>query len=194
MGERLSNLFPLVLLVLLAALTYWLDRAVQSPFTPQQKPLVHEADYTADKLLATRMDLNGRIRDTLYAVKLVHFPDDDSSELEQPRFITHGQGAPLGITSKHALVSSNGGNLYFRGEVRVTRAPAGGNNTLTLTTEYLHVMPDDQIAKTDHAVTLREPRMTLSASAMELNTETRVLKLTGGVKGVYHDAKSAARP
>ncbi len=194
MGERLSNLFPLVLLVLLAALSYWLDRAAQSPFTSPQKPLSHAADYSADKLLATRMDLNGSIRDTLYAVKMVHFADDDSTELEQPRFITHGQGAPLGITSKHARVSSHGGHLYFRGEVRITRAPPEGNNTLTVTTEYLHVMPDDHIAKTDHAVTLREPRLTLSASGMELNTETRVLKLTGGVKGVYHDAKSAARP
>ena len=31
MGERLSNLFPLALMVVLAALTYWLDQVVQKP-------------------------------------------------------------------------------------------------------------------------------------------------------------------
>ena len=38
MGERLSTLFPVVLLILLAALTYWLDRAVQGP-AAQGKPV-----------------------------------------------------------------------------------------------------------------------------------------------------------
>ena len=190
MGERLSTLFPLVLLVLLAALTYWLDRAVQSPLAPREKVLLHDPDYTADKLLATRMDVNGRIRDTLSAVKMTHFPDDDSTELELPRFASYGHDAPLRITSKHALVSSNGGNLYFRGDVRATRDPYAGNSALVVTTDYLHLLPDDNIAKTDHPVTIRDATMTIEAVGMEMNNETRVLKLNAAVKAVYQDTRA----
>ena len=188
MGERLSSLFPLILLVLLAALTYWLDRAVQSPIAPREKVLRHDPDYTVDKLLATRMDESGRVRDTLHAARMVHYPDDDSTELERPRFMSFGYGAPLSITSKRGEVSSNGGNIYFRGEVRATRAPYAGNSELIVTTEYLHMLPDDNIARTDQAVTIQDANMTIDAVGMELNHETRILKLNAAVRGVYNNA------
>ncbi len=194
MGERLSSLFPVVLLALLAALTYWLDQAVQLPVALRDKPLVHDADFTADKLLATRMDVNGRVRDTLHAAKLMHFPDDDSTELESPRFASYATGAPLTITSKQAQITSNGGNLYFSGGVRATRAARGRNSALLVTTEYLHVMPDDNIAKTDRHVTISNDVMTMEAVGMELNSESRVLKLNAEVSGVYQGAAAVTYP
>jgi lipopolysaccharide export system protein LptC len=192
MGERLSSLFPLVLLALLAALTYWLDHVVQLPAASRDKPVVHDPDFTADKLLATRMDVNGRIRDTLHAVKLMHFLDDDSTMMESPRYVSYVRGAPLTITSKQAQVTSNGGNLYFTGGVRATRASPGTNNTLEVATEYLHVMPDDNIAKTDRHVTISDAGMTLEAVGMVLNSETRVLTLQSDVRGAYRGTAAAA--
>ena len=191
MIERLATLFPVLLLLLLAALTYWLDRAVQSPATPRPTLLRHDPDYTVDKLLATRMDVNGRVRDTLYAQHMVHFPDDDSTELERPRFTSFGQSAPLAITSQRALVSSNGGEIHFRGAVRASRAPSAKSSELVITTEYLHVLPDDNIAKTDQPVVIQDAAMTLNAVGMELNNETRVLKLNAAVRGVYNTANAA---
>ena len=81
MGERLATFFPLLLLVLLAALTYWLDRAVQSPAAPRETVVRHDPDYTVEKMLATRMGVNGRVRDTLHAAHMAHFPDDDIDRL-----------------------------------------------------------------------------------------------------------------
>ena len=188
MGERLSTLFPVVLLILLAALTYWLDRAVQGPAAQGKTVLRHDPDYMVDKLLATRMDVNGRVRDTLHAAHMVHYPDDDSTELTKPRFMTFGQGAPMSITANHGLVSSNGGNLYFRGDVRAARAPYANNSELVVTTQYLHVLPDDNIARTDQPVTIQDASMTIDAVGMELNNETRILKLNAKVRGVYNTA------
>ena len=181
-------MLTLVLLALLAALTYWLDRAVQSPTLSREKLLVHEPDFLVDKLLSTRMDLNGRVRDSLQAARMVHYPDDDSTELELPRFMIYGQRAPLRVTARQGLVSSNGGNVYFRGDVRATRSASEYNSELVVMTDYLHLMPDDNIAKTDQPVTIRDATMTIDAGSMELNHETRVLKLSGGVKSVYHAA------
>ncbi len=194
MGERLSSLFPVVLLALLAALTYWLDRAVQLPAAVRDKPIVHDPDFIADKLLATRMDVKGRVRDTLHAAKVTHFPDDDSAALESPRFASYARGAPLTITSKQAQVTSNGGNLYFTGGVRATRAALGNSGALVVATEYLHLMPDDNLAKTDRPVTINDNKMTLEAVGMELNSETRVLKLNADVRGVYQGVSAATDP
>jgi lipopolysaccharide export system protein LptC len=194
MAEQLLRLLPVLLLALLAGLTYWLDQVVQSPPAPSAaKRLLHNPDFTVETLLATRMDVNGRIRDTLRAAKMVHYPDDDSTALERPRYVSLAHGAPLSITSKHALVTSNGGNIYFRGDVVANRAAAAGGNILAVNTEYLHVLPDDNIAKTDQHVTISDANMRIEAAGMELNSETRVLKLQGRVRGVYYDANTVAQ-
>lgn len=192
MIERLSSLFPVLLLALLAALTYWLDRAVQSPSENRETGFTHTPDFTVEKLLATRMDVNGRIRDTLQSARMIHFPDDDTTELTQPRFVSFAAGVPTSITSKQALVTSNAGNLYFRDDVRVTRAAQVGRSALVVNTEYLHVVPDDNIAKTDRSVKIDSDSMTIDAVGMELNSESRVLKLNASVKSVFYDAKTAA--
>ena len=57
-----------------------------------------------------------------------------------------------------------------------------------VTTQYLHLLPDDNIAKTDQAVTIADAAMTINAIGMELNNETRILKLNAGVRGVYNNA------
>ena len=193
MGERLSNLFPLVLMVLLAALTYWLDQVVQRPSTAPNALLRHDPDYIVNQMLATRMDIDGRIKNTLHAVKLVHFPDDDTTELTSPRFISYAKNAPVTITSKAGLVSSNGANVYFTDSVRVVRSPYGNRSELVINTEYLHVLPDDNIAKTDRAVTITDANMVINAVGMEMNSETRMMLLSERVKGVYYDAKRVAK-
>ncbi len=194
MGERLSNLFPLLLMVLLAALTYWLDRVVQSPAAAPNALLRHDPDYIVDKMLATRMDISGAIKNTLFAVRLVHYPDNDTTELTAPRLISHSRSSPLTITAKSGLVSSNGESVYFRDSVRAVRAPYGEKSELVLETDYLHVLPDDNIARTDRAVTIADANMVINAVGMEMNSETQMLTLNAQVKGVYHNAKKAGKP
>lgn len=192
MVERLLSVLPVLLLALLAALTYWLDHAVQStPAASADKQLQHDPDFIIETLLATRMDVNGRIRDTLRAAKMMHYPDDDTTTLEQPHYVNLTRGEPLSVTSREARVTSNAGNIYFHREVVARRAAPAGT-ALQVNTEYLHVLPDDNIAKTNQHVTVTDANMKIEAAGMELNNETRVLKLRGNVRGVYYDANAAA--
>jgi lipopolysaccharide export system protein LptC len=75
--------------------------------------------------------------------------------------------------------------------VRATRAARDAVSELVVTTDFLHVMPDDDIVKTDHPVTIRDATLTVRAGGMELHTEKRILKLHAGVRGVYHTGFSA---
>ena len=86
-----------------------------------------------------------------------------------------------------------GENLYFKDGVRVVRAPYGEKSELVVKTDYLHVMPDDNIAKTDRPVTITDAHMTVSAGGMEMNSETRVIQLTARVKGVYYGASQSGK-
>ena len=185
-SERFGGWFPLLLLAVLAALTFWLDRAVRPPADPRSVRPAGEPDYIVDGLSAVRMDREGRVKHTLRAQKMTHFSEEDMTLLVEPRFVTYAEGSsPVTVTSRQARMSGNGDHVYFEDAVRVVRAPFGTRSELVLETEYLHVIPDDNIAKTDKPVTIRDATAVVAASGLELNSETRFLKLQGRVKGTY---------
>jgi len=92
-------------------------------------------------------------------------------------------------------VSSDGENIYFHDNVVITRASYSNRSELNMRTSYLHVIPDDNIARTDRPVTITDANTTVEAVGLELNSETQVLRLLSRVKGTYHDReKSPPRP
>lgn len=196
MNERLTAWFPLLLLAALAALTFWLDRFVQPPASTRGAAVRHDPDYVVEGLAAARMAPNGRVKHTLSAEKMVHYPDDDSTHLQSPRFVSYAAAqSPVTITASEALVSKEGENIYFHNNVRVTRAPYANKSELVVRTSFLHVIPDDNIARTDRAVTISDANTIVNAVGLELNSETRILKLLSRVKGTYHEPnKSGRRP
>jgi lipopolysaccharide export system protein LptC len=184
--DRFAGLFPVLLLMLLAALTFWLDRAVQPPGGQGPGEVKHDPDYIVNGLTAVRMDSNGRIQHTLNARMMTHYPDDDVTVLVAPKLVTYAENrAPVTVTSRDAHMSGNGEDVYFENDVRVVRAPIANQSELVLETNYLHVIPDDNIAKTDRPVTIRNGAGVVTASGLELNSETRVLNLYGRVKAVF---------
>jgi lipopolysaccharide export system protein LptC len=196
MSERLTAWFPLLLLAALAGLTFWLDRFVQPPGTNHGAAARHDPDYVVDGLSAVRMAPDGSVKHSLFAERMVHYPDDDTTHLRLPRFVSYATAqAPVTITAREALVSREGENIYFHDDVIVTRAPYADRSELRMRTSYLHVIPDENIAKTDRAVTITDANTTVQAVGLELNSETQVLRLLSRVKGTYHDPnKSPQRP
>lgn len=194
MNERLTAWFPLLLLTVLAGLTFWLDRFVQSPGYARGASARHDPDYTVDGLSAVRMNADGKIKHTLSAEKMVHYPDDDSTHLRSPKFVNYAAAlAPVTITAREALVSGEGENIYFHNDVHVIRAPYAEKSRLDMRTSYLHVIPDDNLARTDRAVTITDANTIVTAVGLELNSETRVLKLLSRVKGTFHAPKKSTR-
>ena len=194
MLARLTASFPYLLLAGLAALTFWLDQAVQPQGAQPDARARHDPDYIVDHLAAVRTNETGRVVYTLSAERMVHYPDDDTTELAQPRFVSsRSPQAPVTVTARNAKVSNDGDNVYFHDDVKVTRAPYAGRSELVLRTSYLHVMPDSDIAQTDRPVTISDAAMTVDAIGFELNSETRVLKLKSNVRGTYDATLDTAR-
>lgn len=190
---RFSQIFPLLLLAVLAGLTFWLDQAVQEGVHGNGAER-HDPDYIAEKIIAHRMDANGDVKHTLYAEHMTHYPDDDSTHLVLPRFVSNVLArAPMSITSRTARISSGGDNVYFETDVRATRAAYDDHSEMVMETSFLHVMPDEHIARTDRPVTVTDAHIVARAIGLELNSETRIVKFLSQFKGTYHDTDRAAR-
>jgi len=187
---RLTTVAPLVLIGALAALTFWLDRLAQGPERDVVGPSRHDPDFIVDRLTGVSMNDAGIASYTLSAARMTHYPDDDSTLLTDPKFVSYGSvKAPVTITSNEAVVSSKGDHVYFQDDVRVTRAPYADNSELVMRTSFLHVVPDKHVALTDRSVTITDATTVVTADGFEMNSETRVIKLLSKVRGTYDPAK-----
>jgi len=192
-ADRLTTVLPLVLVGLLVALTFWLDHMAQ-PTARVGGPSRHDPDYFVEGLAATRMGDSGAAAYTLSARKMTHYPDDDTTVLSAPRFVSFTSAkAPVTITANEAVVSANGEHVYFQDDVRITRAAHGDASELVMRTSFLHVIPEDKLARTDRAVTITNAATTVTAVGLELSSELHVLKLLSRVKGTYDPAKAEGR-
>ena len=183
---RLAAGFPLALMALLAALTFWLDHIVQPPAVQRDGSTRHDPDYIVENFVAVRTGLDGAPRHQLEAKRMLHYPDDDTTHLEKPRLLSFAGVHPEGsIVSETALMSSEGKTVDFRGNVKAVRAASGARSELVLTTEHLHVIPDDDIARTESAVTVVDANTNLTAVGLELNNKAKTLTLKSRVRGTY---------
>ena len=63
------------------------------------------------------------------------------------------------------------------------------SSELRMQTEYLQVIPDSNLARTDQPVIITEDKSRLSGVGMEFNNKTRQFALQSQVKGTFDVAK-----
>lgn len=195
MHGRSAIWFPLMLLALLAALTWWIDRVVQPPQPKRDGSSRHDMDYKVSNFNTTKSDRYGNPRYVLAATELIHFPDDDSTQLTRPRFTQYSAKKPYTqIQAQRGQVSSNGENVYFMDNVKVVRGATPGRGELTVLTDYLHLIPDQDLAITDRPVSiLQAPHTVVRGTGMEFNKKERTLKLFHQVR-VHYEKPGANAP
>ncbi|MBU3735536.1 MAG: LPS export ABC transporter periplasmic protein LptC [Methylobacterium sp.] len=188
--------FPLAILALLAALSLWVDRVVQPPQVQPDGSSRHDPDYIVNNFNTLKTNSQGDPRYQLAAIEMMHFPDDDSTQLKRPRFTQYSTRKPFTqIQAQRGLVSPNGENVYFMDNVKVIRGATRQKGEMTVLTEYLHIIPDQDLVQTDRPVSiLQAPRSTARANAMEYNKKLGILKLDGNVKVHYEKPGSNAAP
>ena len=188
--DRLSNLFPLLLVLVLAAGSLWLERAVQAPEGDRSGKLRHDPDFIAEDFGVTKMSTSGKPEYILSAERMLHYPDDQSTDIVAPRLVQRREDAPqIVISADRGQVSKNGEVANFYGGVVVVREAGGGRSELRMQTEYLQIVPDQDIARTDKPVIITEGRSRLAGVGMELNNKTRQFTLLSQVKGTFDAGK-----
>ena len=188
--DRLFAWSPAILLLLLAILTWWLDAKVRSPQDLPGAATDDAPDFYIEGFNAVRMNPDGSRRYELTGKRLVHYSDEDSSLLSSPTLLYHDyERAPLTVSANTAELESGGENVYFRGDVRIERPPFDFNPRLGVTTSYLHVIPDQEIAKTDQAVTLVDGNSTIRSVGLEFDNKIRRINLLSRVQAHYENSR-----
>ncbi len=193
MIKRLPFKLPLLLLIVLLAMsTFWLDLAVKSSSAEvgQDGSVRRDPDYVIENFSVMRMNQDGVARHALSAKRLLHYPDNISSDLEQPRLVNVDPGKPVvRIMADRGELPSKSDDVHLAGNVTVQREAGNGRGKITLVTSSLHIIPDDDIAKTDKPVTITDANTVINAVGMELNDRTNTIQLLSQVRIVHNKAR-----
>ena len=189
MKIRITNLLPIVLMLFLAVLTLWLRITMEEPGKRGSGRLRHDPDAIIDNFTVTRLNEQGATQYKLAANRMLHFADDDSTELAAPQVVKLGEGPRVTITAERGTVTRNGEEAFFHGNVVVVRAATPEREELRVRTEYLHVLAEKNIARTDQAVTITEGRSVLSGVGMEFDENASRFALYSQVRGRFDQAR-----
>lgn len=189
MITRGSLWLPLVILLLLAALSFWIERAAQLTATTSEAAPT-DPEGIMENFDALRTDPAGKPHYRLSAKKLKHYSGSQRTELESPRFVQLDiEAGEVSAVAKQATVSSDGNEVELLGDVIVKRAARPGQSAMTLRTTRLLVFPERDLLRAQGAVDIRDATLTLRAGAMEYDAGQRVIKLTGRVHARYISRK-----
>ena len=185
---RLSNTrtFPLLLMLALAALTFWLERTVREEEGVLPALRRHDPDYVVDKLAHTRFNVQGIVESTLAAAKMIHYPDDDSTDLVAPRVVQSKPNEPrVTLTADRGTLSQDGSEMFLYDNVFMLRDGLPGEPGSQLRTNFLHLISARSLVRSDREVQVTEQGRSLVARGMEYDNQTRQLTLHAQVRGTF---------
>ena len=194
MKDRSHSLFPLLVLTLLAGVSVWLERVTQQEPVTKTDKTRHEADFSAERITLHRFDPTGKVQYILVADSMLHYADDESSELKNPRLNYLNRPEPVWVESRFASVNKDGTTVVLTDEVLVRRAAHAGKPESTLRTEQMTVWPEDEKMRADKPVTLTQGQTVINAERMESDNIIGEVRLQGQVRGTLYRNAPTPKP
>ncbi|MGB0129605.1 MAG: LPS export ABC transporter periplasmic protein LptC [Rhodocyclaceae bacterium] len=184
------SLFPIMLMVFLVGLTTWLQHATDLDQPRNDGKQRHDPDFTAENFTVHQLDAEGNIKYSLVGARMVHFPDDESTDLTNPRLTYLANLPPLHLQAKWAKVSKDGEIVDLYEDVFGRRESTGSEAEMTFRTTELRVLPDDEFASTDAPVTLTQGPTVINGTGMDADNLKRLFTLRERVTGTIYSKKS----
>ena len=176
-----TRLFPLGLMLALALLTFYLERTVREDESPPALRR-HDPDYVVTKFITTTYNRDGAVETVMEAERMVHYPDDDTTELFAPRVMQAKPHQPrFSVRAERGQLSRDGDEIFLYGDVLLVRDAAADRPEARMTTDFLHILRDRSLVRSDRDVKIVEGGRSLSGRGMEYNNETRELVLRSDV-------------
>lgn len=186
MKPRVTPLLPLALMAFLGVLTLWLQYTVQEGSGGDAKPMKHDPDAVVENFTVQRLDRSGKLQYTLSAPKMMHFSDDGSGEVLYPRLSqVANDGGNFIATANRGSINRQGEEAFLYGNVLILREATPQRPEFRVSTEFLHVLAEQGILRTDRSVTISEGRSILTGVGMVVNKNKDQFMLQSQVKGIF---------
>ena len=148
-------------------------------------------DYSMKTFTLTGMNQLGQPHYQLTADSMVHYPEDDHSDLEKPAMLFFRENEPpWHVDAEKGKVFEQGELIELLGEVIIKRASSPTTEPITITTYNLTIYPNDEYAETDESVHMLSNATDLKSIGMKAFLKESKIRLLNEVKGVHLPAQN----
>jgi lipopolysaccharide export system protein LptC len=150
----------------------------------------HDIDYSVQNLSSVTLDETGKPRHLLTTAEMWHYPDDDTTHLQSPHFVSlHTERAPIVMSADIGKISSKGDEVFLYDNVKVLRMGNDEQGNMEFTSDYLRVVPDKDQADTDRPLTMTTRNDVVQAVGMQLDNKLRTITLLSNVRATHEPVK-----
>ncbi|PUA17560.1 LPS export ABC transporter periplasmic protein LptC [Glaciimonas sp. PCH181] len=184
---RLRFMLLLALCIALALGSFWIMEVMNKstekmlPNAPRVAP-----DYYVENFNYVQLALNGQPRYNISGQRLTHNPADDSYNVNLPVIHSLDKAKPpMTLRSNTAKIEDNNSKVNMYGNVTADRLATPKSSKLHLQSEYLQLLPDDDIITSDKPVQITIDQSKMNGTGMYANNATLELRLLSNVRGTY---------
>ncbi len=186
--DRLAALFPVIAIALFALLTFWLDARVTESARAQQISSQPAPDHFLQNFKIERTAADGSVESTMTGDRATHFPGNQTTVVDQPRFESQPAGKPkMDVDAKRAILKTIGDNggvdqVDFSGKVVARQGPSPGREAVTYESDTLTVFPKTQHAQTDSVTRTVSGDRVMTTQGLRVDGEKKQGQTTRGIE------------
>jgi lipopolysaccharide export system protein LptC len=148
--KKLTSLLPLLAMAALAGITYWLLQATLPPKQTPERPKEHAPDYFADNFSVSELDATGTTQYRLTAISMVHYEDDENSDLIKPAMRMFQPLKPtVTSTAERGTVNGDVSIVDLYDNARILRVAGFGDPQMQADSEHFRILVNDDVIETE---------------------------------------------
>ncbi|MDX1519198.1 MAG: LPS export ABC transporter periplasmic protein LptC [Gammaproteobacteria bacterium] len=167
------------ILLVLAGTSAWLLHLISSGSPESAGIISYEPDFYIKRFTTTEMNTDGSLKNRLHADYMAHYPDNDTSELVNPRLEVFQQDRnPLNIVADKGWVTSGNEVILLTGKVNMWQDDQSGNRKMEINTTDVRILPEQEYAETDNEATfINSDTVTTATGVRAYFKEERIVLL-----------------
>ena len=187
MANKLSTIFVLLLIFIIALITYWLKAEVEKELLIKNKNNASGPEFYLKSFNSIQTKKNGDVKFILSAKNMEQFDYAEYAILKKPLFTRYKNSKPYSfIKSNNGKVINNGDKYLFTDNVILTRVKTKKKREMKLFTDQLDIFPKIDIVLTKKPVKIiQEPNIEIYGIGMKYDNKEGIVKLLSNVKVHY---------
>jgi LPS export ABC transporter protein LptC len=188
MANKLSTIFVLLLIIIIAFITYWLKIEVEKELLTKNNNNASGPEFYLKNFNSVQTKKNGAVKFIIKAKNMEEFNYAEYAILKKPRFTRYKNSKPHSfIKSNNGKVISGGDEYLFTDNVILTRIKTKKKREMRLFTDELDILPNIDIILTKKPVKIiQEPNIEIYGVGMKYDNKEGIVKLLSNVK-VHYD-------
>jgi lipopolysaccharide export system protein LptC len=173
-------MLPLLVLALVLALgSFWLLEIMRKSGKDAAPAAARvDPDYYVENFNFVRLSATGEAQYNISGKRMVHNPADDTHTVELPVINSlSSERPPMTARADRAWIEQDAGKVHMYDRVRLDRPKTPTSTLFHLETDYLLVLPNEDIMRTDKPVRMTLGESHLNGTGMVANNATGELQL-----------------